>query len=224
MECTRFQQNELKRIGYYTYPLPEELKNITNFIFNTVDSIYTDVDEQEINDYEIDPPLSKLSTCYFNLYDFYKDKSIEKFYVKNTSIRCKNFTVSPRMSLKFKQNLQLYHTFINDYFKKINEKIFKDEFIIIYYIVKYHPWPKEFHDIEIPRMGFHYDTSMLTNLISSCEGLVLGNNTVPCSNLGVTLTGTGQNLFPHCFHGVNNDTIGKARYTIASFMLKGKPQ
>ena len=70
MECTRFQQNELKRIGYYTYPLPEELKNITNFIFNTVDSIYTDVDEQEINDYEIDPPLSKLSTCYFNLYDF----------------------------------------------------------------------------------------------------------------------------------------------------------
>ena len=221
MDCTNFQQDELKRVGYYTYPLTEELKNITNFIFENIDTVYSNTNEQEINDVEIDPPISEPITCQFPLYDFYKDNIVEKFYVKDTQVRCKKFSVSPWMFLKFKQNLQLYHKIIYNYFKKINEKIFKDEFIIIYYIIKYHLWPKEFHDLQIPRMGFHYDTSILTNLISSCEGLVLGNNTPPGSDLGVTLTGTGQSLFPHCFHGVNNKTICKTRYTIASFMIKG---
>lgn len=224
MICTEFQQRELTRVGYYTYPLSTVLKNTTNSIFNTVDSIYTNIDEQEISDDEIDPPLSNLPACNFNLYDFFKDTSIEKFYVKDTSIRCKKFSVSPRKTLHFKLNLQIYNKFIYNYFNKINEKIFKDNFFVINYIIKYYPWPKEFHNLQIPRMGFHYDTSILSNLISSCEGLVLANNTIPNNDLGVILTGTGQSLFPHCFHGVNNNTISKTRYTIASFMLKGKPQ
>ena len=224
MICTEFQQRELTRVGYYTYPLSKVLKNTTNCIFNTVDSIYANIDEQEISDDEIDPPLSNSPACRFNLYNLYKEESVEKFYVKDTSIRCKKFSVSPRWSLKFKQNFKLYQNFIHDCFKKLNEKIFKDEFFVINYIVKYYPWPKEFHNLQIPRMGFHYDTSILSNLISSCEGLVLANNTIPNNDLGVILTGTGQSLFPHCFHGVNNNTISKTRYTIASFMLKGKPQ
>lgn len=224
MICTEFQQRELTRVGYYTYPLSKVLKNTTNSIFNTVDLIYANIDEQEISDDEIDPPLSNSPACRFNLYNLYKEESVEKFYVKDTSIRCKKFSVSPRWSLKFKQNFKLYQNFIHDCFKKLNEKIFKDEFFVINYIVKYYPWPKEFHNLQIPRMGFHYDTSILSNLISSCEGLVLANNTIPNNDLGVILTGTGQSLFPHCFHGVNNNTISKTRYTIASFMLKGKPQ
>ena len=224
MICTEFQHRELTRVGYYTYPLSEEVKNTTNSIFNSVNSVYANIDEQEISDDEIDPPLSNLITCRFNLYNIYKEESVEKFYVKDTSIRCKKFSVNPRWSLKFKQNFKLYQNFIHDYFKKLNEKIFKDEFFVINYIVKYYPWPKEFHNLQIPRMGFHYDTSILSNLISSCEGLVLANKTIPNSDLGVILTGTGQSLFPHCFHGVNTDTIDKTRYTIASFMLNGKPQ
>ena len=224
MICTEFQHRELTRVGYYTYPLSEEVKNTTNSIFNSVNSVYANIDEQEISDYEIDPPLSNLITCRFNLYNLYKEESVEKFYIKNTSIRCKKVSVSPRWSLKFKQNFKLYQNFIHDCFKKLNEKIFKDEFFVVNYIVEYYPWPKEFHNLQIPRMGFHYDTSILSNLISSCEGLVLANNTIPNRDLGVVLTGTGQSLFPHCFHGVNTDTIAKTRYTIASFMLKGKPQ
>ena len=224
MDFTQFQLNELKRFGYFTYPLSKELKNITNFIFENIDSIYSNINEQEISDTEIDPPLIKPKACHFKLYDLFKDKVIEKYYVKDTSIRCQEVSAQPYKSIQYDQYLEAYNSLINTYFQEINEKVFQQEFYTIYYIIKYYHWPKEFHNIQIPRMGFHYDTSMLTNLISSCEGLVLGNNTVPGSNLGVTLTGTGQSLFPNCFHGVNNDTIGKTRYTIASFMLKGKPQ
>jgi len=221
MTFNETQLNRLRKFGYYTYPLSEELKNITNFIFENIDSIYSNNNEQEISDVEIDPPISKPIICQFPLYDFYKDNIVEKFYVKDTSIRCKKVSVQTYKSIQFDQNLQAYKDLTNTYFQIINSKTFQQEFYIIYYIIKYYHWPKEFHDIQIPRMGFHYDTSMLTNLISSCEGLVLGNNTVPGSNLGVTLTGTGQSLFPHCFHGVNNKTICKTRYTIASFMIKG---
>jgi len=221
MDCTNFQQDELKRVGYYTYPLTEELKNITNFIFENIDTVYSNTNEQEINDVEIDLPLMKLKNCSFNLYDLFKDKVIEKYYVKDASIRCKKVSVQPYKSIQFEQNLQAYNDIINTYFQKINNKILHQEFYTIYYIIKYHPWPKKFHDLEIPRMGFHYDTSILSNVISNSEGLVLENNIISAIGLGVMLTGTDQSLFPQCFHGVAKRKINKTRYTIASFMIKG---
>lgn len=224
MTFNETQLNKLRRFGYYTYPLSKELKNITNFIFANIDSCYSNINEQEISDTEIDPFLIKSKVGHINLYNFFKDKIVEKFYIKNTSIRCKTISVSPQRSIKVKQHLQLYHNFINECFNKINEKVFQQEFYTIYYIIKYYPLPKYFHNLRIPRMGFHYDTSILSNLISNGEGLVLENQTKLNNDSGVMLTGTAQNLFPHCFHGVNSETINKTRYTIVSFMLKSKPQ
>ena len=224
MDFTQFQLNELKKVGYYTYPLSKELKNITNFIFENNDSIYSNINEQEISDTEIDPPLIKTRACHFKLYDLFKDKVIEKYYVKDTSIRCQEVSAQPYKSIQFDQCLQAYNSLINTYFQEINEKVFQQEFYTVYYIVKYYPWPIEFHNLEIPRMGFHYDTSIISNLISNSDGLVLEKKTISPTDVGVMITGSNQSIFPHCFHGVIKRKINTTRYSIISFMMQSKPQ
>lgn len=224
MTFNETQLNRLRKFGYYIYPLSEELKNITNFIFENIDSIYSNINEQEISDTEIDPPLIKPKACHFKLYDLFKDKVIEKYYVKDTSIRCQKVSAQPYKSIQYDQYLEAYNSLINTYFQEINEKVFQQEFYTIYYIVKYYPWPIKFQNLEIPRMGFHYDPSIISNLISNSDGLVLEKKTISANDVGVMITGSNQSRFPHCFHGVNSETINKTRYTIVSFMLKSKPQ
>jgi hypothetical protein len=51
--------------------------------------------------------------------------------------------------------------------------------------------------------------------------LVLENNTISATSLGIMLAGADQSLFPQCFHGVGKRKINKKRYSIVSFMIKG---